>query len=111
MQIVLTSLAVLAAIAVGYRDALRGPNQHAMFLGVPLLSWLILAALLCPAVRLGELMVDGLVRTLEWIATSAKLENVHYTLIGLSNALKCALLSQMQCSHYSFERLHMFAVS
>lgn len=79
---------MLAAIVVAYRDDKKGPGKHAMFLGVPLLSWLILAALLCPAIRLGEWVVDGLVKLLEWIATAARLENVHYTLIGLSDALK-----------------------
>ena len=93
MQIVFTAVVVLAAIAVSYLDDKRGPGKHAMFLGVPLLSWLILAALLCPAIRLGEWLVDALVKMLEWIATAAKLENVHYTLIGLSDALKCDPLS------------------
>jgi hypothetical protein len=86
---VFTSLIVLAAISVAWRDKRSGPNEHSMLFGVPLLSWLILASLFAPVIRLGGWVVDGLVKLLEWIATSSKLENVHYTLIGLSNALKC----------------------
>ena len=96
-------MVVLAAIAVAYRDECSAPEKHAMFLGVPLLSWLILAALMCPTIRLGEWLVDALVTMLEWVATAAKLENVHYTLIGLSDALKCAPLSHI-CTSFQHTR-------
>jgi hypothetical protein len=97
MQIVFTTLAVVSAVVVACIDKKLGPGKHMMFLGVPLLSWLILAALICTTVRLSEWMVYVLVKSLEGIATFARLENVHYTLMGLSNALKCATSRQLLC--------------
>lgn len=89
MQIIFTILATIAAVLVDYEDAETAESIFATFLGVPLLSWLILAALLCPVIRLGDWVVDITVRIVELVATAAKLDNVHYTLIGMSTALKC----------------------
>jgi hypothetical protein len=90
MQILFSAAATLAAVGVAYSDSKRASHQYALLLGVPLLSWIILAALVFPTIRLAEWLIEALVKGLEMIATSAKLENVHYTLIGLSDALRFA---------------------
>lgn len=88
LQITFTATAALAAIAVSTHD--QHVHKVSRAWGVPWLSWLILAALLCPAVRVGDRAVDAVVKGLEFTATRLHLENVHYTLIGLSDALKYA---------------------
>lgn len=87
-QVVFTSVTALFAIAVYFHDI--NTEGYSKWWGVPLVSWLILAALLCPTIRIGDRAVDAVVKGLEMAATKLQLENVHYTLIGLSNALKYA---------------------
>ena len=72
-----------------YFHDLNSPG-YSKWWGVPTVSWLVLAALLCPTIRIGDRAVDAVVKGLEMTTTKLQLENVHYTLIGLSNALKCA---------------------
>jgi hypothetical protein len=81
----------MAAVAVAVRDVQMG--GYTLLWGVPLISWLILAALLCPTIYVGDQAMDALVTGLEMAATRLQLDNIHYTLIGLSGALKCAPLS------------------
>lgn len=92
MQIAFTVLAALTALFVGYQDSLSDKQIFRTFLGVPMLSWLILAALLFPVISLGDWVVDMTVRIVELVATAAQLDNVHYALMGMSTALKCAFL-------------------
>lgn len=114
VQILFTTLATIAAILVAYEDAETPKTIFATFLGVPLISWLILAALLFPVIRLGDWVVDFTVRIVELIATAAKLDNVHYALIGMSTALKCAsfclrgkhLYSSIPCFAIDSENFH-----
>lgn len=90
IQISFSVLAALAAAIVFYEDSRTSKQIFRTFLGVPLSSWLVLAALLFPVIRLGDWVIDITVRIVELVATAANLDNVHYALIGMSTALKCA---------------------
>jgi hypothetical protein len=88
MQVVFTIAAAIAAVLVTIHDSRRG--AYARLWGVPWISWLVLMAMLCPTVHIVDYTTDAVVKGLELAATRLQLDNVHYTLIGLSNALKCA---------------------
>jgi hypothetical protein len=89
VQISFTVLSLLAAAIVAYEDSRTADSIFYKVLGVPLSSWLLLAGLAFPVIRLGNWLVDFTVRVVEVVATVAQLDNVHYILMGMSHALKC----------------------
>jgi hypothetical protein len=58
---------------------------------VPVATWLVILACVCPTVRVCGFGVDALVRGLELVFS--KVENIHYVLIGTSRGLRCVLLA------------------
>lgn len=86
------SLAAAAAI-------LEHNGSHQMWLGVPIVSWLAFAAAVIPAVAVARFLMALLVRLLEFAAARCGFPNVHYVLIGVTDALKCALHTHMHARH------------
>lgn len=77
-----------AASAVAAHDRAI-PGFHT-WLGIPLAAWLLLAAAATPAVLAARYLMALLVRLLESIAVAVGLTNVHYVLIGVTDALRYA---------------------
>eukprot|EP00892_Ulva_mutabilis_P002520 jgi/Ulvmu1/12269/UM087_0002.1 len=79
------ALAAAAAVVAWHDGEIDGYHT---WLGVPFASWLVLAAAVTPAVLLARYAMALLVRLLESVATAVGLSNVHYVLVGVTDALK-----------------------
>lgn len=88
MQLAFTATTAVAAIVIAYIDTHR--SKHTMVKSVPLLTWLLVATAVWPALVAAGAAVDVSVRVVERLLCT--LENIHYMLMGLSRALKCAPL-------------------
>lgn len=81
------ALAAAAAAVAAHDRAI--PGFHT-WLGIPLAAWLLLAAAATPAVLAARYLMALLVRLLESVAAAVGLTNVHYVLIGVTDALRYA---------------------
>jgi hypothetical protein len=85
-QIIFTLCCAVAATVVAVHDRLSGHFQ--VWLGVPMVSWFILAALIFPIIFVATFGMSMLVKLLEAIVAKLELHDVHYVLMGLNSALR-----------------------
>ena len=95
VQILFTSAAAMAAGLVYLIDVqLQAHNVHdrdriLKLFRVPYATWMIILACVFPTIRVCGYLVDFLVRGIELLF--ARVDNVHYVLIGTSRGLRCAV--------------------
>jgi heme/copper-type cytochrome/quinol oxidase subunit 1 len=85
---------MIAAVIVWKLDS--RDRKLIYFEHVPLFSWLLVAAVIFPLLALSTLAVDIFVLLLE--LSLSMFDNVHYVLMGLSKALRCATWLRMSSS-------------
>jgi hypothetical protein len=81
------TLACALSAAIMFMEDSRRHSVLRLFT-VPVATWLVILACVCPTVRICGIGVDALVRGLELVLS--KVENIHYVLIGTSRGLRCA---------------------
>lgn len=86
-QVFFTLACLVAGGAVAYTDSHRKAAFLHLF-HIPLSLWLITAALIFPTIHIARWAMDALVTLLEAVAVHSGLTNVHYVLIGMSDALR-----------------------
>lgn len=91
-QVFFTLACLIAAGAVKYAEWHRKKGPGLQVAGIPVFLWLILAAVIFPCIHVARWAMDAFVTLLEAVAVRSGLTNVHYVLIGLSDALRFALL-------------------
>lgn len=87
VQVIFTLVCSAAALVVWKVDGRDG--RFSLKFHVPLFSWLLVAAVICPLLALCKFAVDLFMMLLE-MASLTLFENVHYVLMGLSRSLRCA---------------------
>lgn len=90
-KVFFTLACLVAAGALAYAGQYHG-SKGVKVAGIPLFLWLILAAVIFPCIHFARWAMDAFVTLLEAVAVRSGLTNVHYVLIGLSDALRCVPL-------------------
>eukprot|EP00892_Ulva_mutabilis_P010917 jgi/Ulvmu1/8198/UM041_0007.1 len=92
-EVFFTLACFVGAGAVAYADRHRHREDFLQIVHIPLFLWLIMAALIFPTIHFARWAMDALVTLFEAVAVRSGLTNVHYVLIGMSDALRLLAVS------------------